>query len=378
MRMRGIGTYMQTYKIEQYYVQQAYTEKEQRQRQKGKAITNERTLSLYVVRLVPEQPLCLVQFIHGIDDHVDRYIQFAEHLASHGIAVVMHDLRGHGGSCLNERVTYMGEEPLQYLHNDIDIVYASYFREAPDCATMEIGEQDIPSIDPMPRYLLGFSMGALIAGNYAGQYDERLAGLLLAGLPHRELMLPLALALGWIRFLSLFYGEAGRPFLLGTYSLLRYNIPFWRAGESGAYLWLSEDKENRERYLYDISCAKMLTISAYRFLLTLLRDMYRPASWEMTRRDLPIWLFSGEKDPIAGGEKWALDGETFLSDIGYTHIDDRIFPGARHEIFLDTNRQSVWQEVVVAILDTVETEQARLDALREKEEAEYTSLFEKS
>ncbi len=369
---------MQTYKIEQYFVQQAFTEKELRKRQQGKQIANERLLSLFVTRLVPEHPLCLVQFIHGINEHIGRYIPFAEYLASCGIAVVMHDLRGHGGSCLNERVTYMGEEPLEYLHNDVDIVYASYFQEAPDCATMEIGEKDIPSIDPLPRYLLGFSMGALIAGSYAGQYDERLAGLLLAGLPHREPALPLSLALGWVRFLSLFFGEAGRPFLLGAYSLLHYNRSFWRAGEKGYFLWLTEDEENRARYSSDPSCAKMLTISAYRFLLTLVRDMYRPASWDVARPDLPIWLFSGEKDPIAGGEKWALDGETFLSDMGYTHIDDRIFPGLRHEIFLDKNRQSVWQEIADSILATVEIEQARLDALREKEAAAYTSLFEKS
>lgn len=275
---------------------------------------------------------------------------------------------------LVEGLGYYGEDALSYLHTDIDAVYASVYKDVPENGRMEISAEDMPKVDPLPRYLLGFSMGALVAGSYAGQYDESLAGLLLCGLPHREPFSSVALT--WVRFLSLFFGETGRPPFFGSYSFSRYNRLFQKAGEVGEFLWLSNDKANIEAFRADPKCGVENTISAYRFLLTLVRDMYKPASWEMARRDLPIWLFSGEKDPVAGGEKWVLDSENFLSDIGYTNIDNRIFPDLRHEIFMDTNKESVWQEVADCILATVESEQARLDEMREKEAAEYTSMFE--
>lgn len=382
---------MTTYTIEHYFVRKALSGKDIYRVRKGKPVDDERTLYLSTVRVLPEKPLCVVQLIHGIEEHKDRYIPMAEYLASRGIAVIMHDLRGHGDSILPQiraghfpnvvgypeiphRITHPGENALELLHTDIDAVYASLYKDIPEDRHMDISTEDMPSIDPLPRYLLGFSMGALIAGSYAGQYDEGLAGLMLAGLPHREPMV--SFGIGLVRFLSLFYGETGRSPFLNNFGYIRYNKSFFDAGERGEYLWLSNDRTNIATFVNDPKCGNSSSIAMYRFLLHLVRELYKPASWEMQRRDLPIWLFSGEKDPIAGGEKWVLDSENFLSDIGYTHIDNRIFPDLRHEIFMDENKEAVWQEVADCILTTVETEQARLDEIREKEEADYTSMFE--
>lgn len=364
-----------TYEIERYSVRKALEGKDVYRERKGKPVDAERALYLSTVRIMPEKPLCIVQILHGIDEHKERYLPFATYLASRGMGVVLHDLRGHGRSLLPEGLGYCGEEAVALLHTDIDSVYASAFLPIPESGTMEITPADMPAVDPIPRYLLGFSMGALLAGSYAGRYDERLAGVIFAGLPHREPLV--SLALGWIRLLSVTNGENGRPTLLNKYSFRRYNRPFRRAGESGSFLWLSEDLENIDRFRADPACGAPMTISLYRFLLTMERDMYTPASWEMLRRDLPIWLFSGEKDPVAGGEKWVLDSETFLADMGYTHIENRLFPQCRHEIFFDKTRNGVWQEVADCMLETVPDEQARLDEIRAKEEATYTSMFEK-
>lgn len=361
--------------ITHYFVRKALSGKDTARVRKGKPVDAERMLYLSVTRILPENPVCVVQLLHGIDEHTGRYIPMAEYFASRGIAVILHDLRGHGDSLLYaDGLGYYGEDALTYLHTDIDAVYASVYMDVPENGQLDVSAEDMPKIDPLPRYLLGFSMGALVAGSYAGNYDESLAGLLLCGLPHREPFSPLALT--WVRFLSLFFGETGRPPFLGSYSFSRYNRLFQKAGEVGKFLWLSNDKANIDTFLADPKCGAENTISAYRFLLTLVREMYKPSSWEMTRRDLPIWLFSGENDPVAGGEKWVLDSERFLSDIGYTNIDNRIFPGLRHEIFMDTNKEAVCKEVADCILATVEGESARLDEMRENEMAEYTSMFE--
>lgn len=364
-----------TYQTETYFVRQALEGRDAYRSRRGKHIPAERALYLSVLRIIPENPVCVVQILHGIDERKERYLPFMQYLASRGMAVIVHDLRGHGGSLLPEGLAYYGEEALDSLHTDIDAVYASVYKPVPASGKMEIGYDDFPAIDPLPRYLLGFSMGALAAGSYAGANDDRLAGLLLAGIPHREVFVSWALA--WVKFLSLLGGETWRPPLLGRFSFRKYNKIFTKAGETGEYLWLSENRENIEAFCADPLCGAANTISAYRFLLTLVRDMYRPASWDMHRRDLPVWLLSGEKDPIAGGDRWVLDTEDFLRDLGYKNIENRLFPHCRHEIFLDNRKYAVWQEAAECILSANEAETARIADAMEADAAEYTSMFEK-
>ncbi len=364
-----------TYPIETYYVRQKLEGRQAYHARKGKNIPAEASLYLSCLRICPPDPVCTVQIVHGIDERKERYIPFMQYLASRNIACVIHDLRGHGGSLLPEGLAYYGEEALDRLHTDIDAVYASLFQPVPVSGKMEIAYEDFPADTPLPRYLLGFSMGALIAGSFAGDNDDRLSGLILAGLPHRERFVSFALA--WVQFLSLFGGESWRPPLLGRFSFRKYNKVFEKKGERGSFLWLTENRENIESFRADPLCGAVNTISAYRFLLTLVRDMYRPASWNMARKDLPIRLLSGEHDPVAGGDRWVLDSEDFLRDIGYRNIENRIFPRCRHEIFLDNTCLYVWQETADAILEVNTAETRRIQAAMEAEAAKYTSMFEK-
>ena len=364
-----------TYRTETYYVRQKLEGRNDWRSRRGKSVPAEAALYLSALRILPENPVCTVQILHGIDERKERYIPFMQYLASRNIACVIHDLRGHGGSLLPEGLAYYGEEALDRLHTDIDAVYASLFLPVPASGKMEIGYEDFPPADLLPRYLLGFSMGALIAGSFAGDNDDRLAGLILAGIPHREPFVSFALC--WVRFLSLLGGEAWRPPLLGRFSFRKYNRIFEKQGEAGTFLWLSENRENIEAFRADPLCGAVNTISAYRFLLTLVRDMYRPASWNTARPDLPVWILSGEKDPIAGGDRHVLDSEDFLRDIGYENIENRLFPGCRHEIFLETDRLAVWRETADCILSANPAEADRLHAAAEAEAAEYTSMFTK-
>lgn len=364
------------YPIETYYVRRKLEGKLAYRSRKGKSVPVEAALYLSVLRICPPHPVCTVQIIPSINDRKERYIPFLQYLASRNIACVIHDLRGYGGSLLPEGVGFCGEEAIDKLQDDLDIVYASLFCPVPEAMTMELTPEDLPDIDPVPRYLLGCGMGALIAGLHASQCDEQLAGLLLAGLPHREPLVSCALT--WVRFLSLFSSESWRPPFLRRFSFRKYNTRFARRGEAGDFLWLSENRENIEAVCEDPLCSAPETISACRFLLTLVRDLYRPASWNMARTDLPIRILSGVEDPVAGGDRWVLDSEDFFADMGYTNIENRLFPHCRHEIFMDNNRHAVWKETADCILAINPAETERITAALEEDQASYTSIFEKS
>ena len=47
------------------------------------------------------EPRAVIRFIHGMEEHQDRYIPFASFLRENGYAVVTADMRGHGKTAPN-------------------------------------------------------------------------------------------------------------------------------------------------------------------------------------------------------------------------------------------------------------------------------------
>jgi alpha-beta hydrolase superfamily lysophospholipase len=69
------------------------------------------------------------------------------------------------------------------------------------------------------------------------------------------------------------------------------------------------------------------------------------------RRDLPIYVISGEFDPVVGpGQAFARALIESYRDAGLTDITHKVYPGGRHEMFNETCRDQV-QDDLVAWLD---------------------------
>ncbi len=328
---------------------------------------------LHVCRVTPEPDTALrfaVQIVHGIAERVERYLPLLEYIASCGGVAVIHDLRGHGRSVPNPRLLGHCGDLYHTYRTDLDAVYYS-INENP--AEGEVITPRLPEdyeISALPRYLLGFSMGSLIAGLYAAESSADLAGLILTGLPHREPFVSFGI-LG-LNVLTLFGGERAKPQWFHKRAFTRYNRNFTPEPESdGQFLWLSNDLSNRETFITDPVCNRPNSLGTYITLLKLLRDLYRPASWNMDRRDLPIFITSGEFDPVAGGEKWGKDGVKFLEDMGYTDVRTKIYEGFRHEIYMDTGRELPYADVLAFIDETIEADNARREAKRNEYENQF-------
>ena len=52
--------------------------------------------NLHCQMWVPEEPKAILQIIHGMNEYIDRYHEFAEWLCERGILVVGDDHIGHG------------------------------------------------------------------------------------------------------------------------------------------------------------------------------------------------------------------------------------------------------------------------------------------
>ncbi len=84
-------------------------------------------------------------------------------------------------------------------------------------------------------------------------------------------------------------------------------------------------------------------------MLDALPGLSSPASLAPIRKDLPIYVVSGEKDPVGANIQGLIDA---LKAAGFSRLTTRIYPGARHETLNETNRDEVLRDLI-AWLDGV-------------------------
>jgi alpha-beta hydrolase superfamily lysophospholipase len=98
--------------------------------------------------------------VHGFGEHSDRYDHVAQALTGHGIAVYACDHRGHGRSQGPRAVIDVAD-----VVSDVDQLVVLAAGEQPDT----------------PVFMLGHSLGGMIAVQYALHHQARLSGLVLSG-----------------------------------------------------------------------------------------------------------------------------------------------------------------------------------------------------
>lgn len=113
---------------------------------------------LYQQAWLPEgEPLAVVVLAHGLSEHSGRYEHVAERLVGAGFALHALDHRGHGRSVGPRALVDLGA-----VVADLDTLVDSAAQPG------------------LPLFVLGHSMGGLIATEYAIRYQRKLAGLVLS------------------------------------------------------------------------------------------------------------------------------------------------------------------------------------------------------
>lgn len=248
-------------------------------------------------RAVPNEGVVVIS--HGMAEHARRYERFAKALNEAGFDVWAMDHRGHGTTAGPGGLGDFGDGGWDALIDDIDQLVDIAARANPGaCVT-----------------LFGHSMGAAAAQQYAPLGSEKLAALVLSGSTLRN------------------PEEAVPPF----------NDAFEPARTK--YDWLSRDEAEVDRYIADPLCGfeTQQVRNGYDR-----RDRRRtdPDRLRRIRPDLPVLLVAGDADPV----NRKLAGIDFLEErwreAGVRQIDWQIYPGGRHEMLNETNRDAVTANII--------------------------------
>jgi alpha-beta hydrolase superfamily lysophospholipase len=281
---------------------------------------------LRVERWLPEHaPRAWLQIVHGMGEHARRYARLAERACAEGIAVAAHDQRGHGQSALPGALGDLGADGWRAAVRDVGEVADALLAEA-----------------PVPRILLGHSMGSFVARAALPGAGAALAGCALSGsgVPPR-CVARLGAAIASFEALRL---GAGRP------SPLLHRLAFGRAERAIAerrtpFDWLSRDRAEVDAYCADPLCGFELEPRSLAAMFRGLAALERARDLRRVPRSLPLYAFSGSDDPVSGAlAVEALTGRYHRA--GFTRVSSRIYPGDRHETLNELDRQQVERDLL--------------------------------
>lgn len=244
------------------------------------------------------RPRCVALVVHGYGEHVGRYEELAGVLTGYGAAVFGPDHMGHGSSA-GERVVI---EDFEDVVTDVHTV-------------ADLARSTCPGV---PLVLVGHSMGGLIAARYAQRYAGEPAALVLSGPVIGAWELP------------------GR--------LLAFDeIPDTPVSPAA----LSRDPAVGAAYAGDPLVwhgpMKRPTLEAF------VRTLETVAEGGGIGR-LPLLWLHGEDDrlvPLPGSR-------VGVERLGGDRVTERIYPGARHEVFNETNKAEVFADLLRFLDDVLD------------------------
>ena len=193
-------------------------------------------------------------------------------------------------------------------------------------------------------------MGSLLAQQVVLDHAIGLDGLVLsAPSGHAGALRPLGLLIA--RFERLRLGAGGQSRLLDALLFGGFNRAF--APARTAFDWLSRDETEVDRYISDPLCGFVLDAGGICEMLRALGRLQGRAEWARFPTDLPVYVIAGSEDPVGRRLVGVRGLVEDLAGAGLTRLSERFYAGARHELFHETNRKQVvddllrWLEIAV-------------------------------
>ncbi len=270
----------------------------------------------------------IIQICHGMIDHIERYSGLADYFAEYGFVVAGNDHLGHGRSVSSpDEFGFFSKKNSQNLlisdiHTFNRILRTRY-----------------PKI---PVILLGHSMGSFIARLYAVSYPHSLHGLIILGTSGPNPLVGFGRILAAVN--SAVYGSRNRSKFIAKLAFSGYNSKFPK--EDGINAWLTRETHLVADRADDERTNFTFTVSGYRTLFKMLSDSNSREWYKNFPKHLPTLIVSGDMDPVGAYGKGPMTVYKKLLIAGARDVNIKLYEGARHELFNETNRAEFFEDTL--------------------------------
>lgn len=295
-------------------------------------LSNDGKTTIHAMRWMPEsgEIVAILQISHGMVEFIERYSDFAEYLTRQGYMVVGHDHLGHGDSVISrdDWGFFCEENPSDVLVEDMHTLRTMIQKEYPG----------------VPYFMAGHSMGSFMLRKYLAIHNDDLRGAIIIGtgfIP--EAMTSLALKL--TDFVTRFKGPRHRSKLIQSLAFGADYKKFDMTGEHPENSWLTKDVDIVNTYYNEPRCTYMFTVNGYRGLFEAVNYSCNPVNAAKIPRKLPLFIISGEQDPVGGLGKGVMDVYEMYKKAGMLDLTYKLYENDRHEILNETDKKTVYEDV---------------------------------
>lgn len=274
-------------------------------------------------------PKGIVQISHGMAEWAYRYNAFAKTLNQAGYIVYANDHRGHG-------LTAPRKEDIGYIPGNDGFAYM-----VEDMA--ELNDFIRKQHPHLPIVLFGHSMGSFLSQRFIQLYGSNIDGLILSGSNGKQgPIINVGIMLAYIEMKL--KGKKYRSQLLNKLTFGGYNKAF--APNRTNFDWLSRDERQVDLYIEDPYCGGIFTASFFHDFLRGLKLITKKKNLKSIPKDLPVFIFSGSMDPVGFFGKGVENLVNMYRSIGMTNIFYKIYPGGRHEMLNELNKDEVIEDII--------------------------------
>ena len=273
-------------------------------------------------------PRGIVQLAHGMIDYTARYTELASFLCAHGFIFAGNHHLGHGKSVAtpDDYGFFAEKNGYKYVIDDIHKMNKHLHKAYPE----------------LPVILLGHSMGSFISRLYVTQYPASVAGIIIHGTGGPNPLVGVGKLLA--KLIRSFYGAHHRSNLINNMAFGSYNNKFPK--EDGDNAWLTRDVERVAGRNDDEFTSFKFTVSGYIDLFTFLSLSNAKAWFKSYPEAMPTIIMSGDMDPVGNYGKGPRYVYKQLMINGADNVTLKMYEGARHELFNETNSDEVFADIL--------------------------------
>lgn len=271
----------------------------------------------------------VVQISHGMSEGAHRYERVAKYLTDRGYIVYAHDHRGHGRTAKNtDNLGVLGKKDgFKHLVTDLHTLTKIIKKENKN----------------LPVFVLSHSMGSFVAQEYIMHYGDELNGVILSGTNGKQgLILDIGL---WIAKQEVKKkGRNAKSYTMDKLIFGNYNKQF--KPNRTPFDWLTRDEKEVDRYIEDPYCGEVFTAGFFEDFLSGLKYIGKKENKKSIPKNLPIYIFAGDKDPVGRNGKGIYDLVKDYEEVGLQRVTYKLYPEGRHEMLNEINREEVMHDVV--------------------------------
>ena len=284
--------------------------------------------SIASYKWVPEGKLnAVLLIIHGMAEYSERYENFALALNKNGYGVYMSDIIGHGKSVKTKED--LGHFPVNGFKVIVENIH-------------ELNKIIKREQTNIPIAIMGHSMGSFLTQSYICTYGKEVDGCILSGTAGKQGITALGAVVS--KICKTIQGPRKKSNFLDKLSFGKYNNAF--KPNRTNFDWLSTDTVEVDKYINDPLCGFICTTGFFYELSSSINKLYDKNKIKDIPKQLPIYIFGGDKDPVGGKTKSVL---TLINMYNYLKIKDLeyfFYKNGRHEMLNESNKNEVINDII--------------------------------